>query len=94
MTSEIPIMSTEDTLLAFSEWLDSEGLIKSDVHEGLSHEDLAQNFIDHWESDQRGAMLAGRNPCDNYTAPHTCLSVGCTTPCDQCRSGVKASEGA
>ncbi len=22
--------------------------------------------------------------CDNYRAPSTCLSVACTTPCDQC----------
>ena len=31
---------------------------------------------------------AAQWPCDNYTGPQTCLTTGCTTPCDQCRERV------
>lgn len=64
-----PSMSTRDTLLAYSEWLDSQHLIVSDKegytqpvrdHDGRSHDQLAQDFIAHWEADDRGADLAGR----------------------------------
>lgn len=71
MTNEPkPSMSTRDTLLAFSEWLDSEGLIVGDqertvvgspaVADQRTHEELAEAFIAHWEADERGAILAGR----------------------------------
>jgi|GEM_PF-5750201 len=36
----------KDTLLAFSEWLDSEGLIKPDTgKDKRTHEELASEFI-------------------------------------------------
>lgn len=58
-----PSMSTRDTLLHFSEWLDSEHLIVGDQADGAdkrTHEQLAEQFIEHWEADERGANLAGR----------------------------------
>jgi len=60
------LMTTEDTLLAVSEWLDSQGLIAPDNHEetGASqdrtHAELAQQFVEHWESNPHRAVLAGR----------------------------------
>lgn len=45
-------MNTRDTLLAYSEWLDSLGLVASDLDEDddqRSHDELAQEFIDQWE---------------------------------------------
>lgn len=60
-TAEPNILSTQETLLYFSEWLDGEGLIVSDQGtDKRSHEDLARDFIEHWEADDRGAILAGR----------------------------------
>lgn len=59
-------MSTRDTLLHYSEWLDSQGVIRPDEeshpHHAVerSHDELAQEFIAHWEADERGASLAGR----------------------------------
>ena len=35
-----------------------------------------------------GTLMPPEWSCDNYTKPHTCLSVGCTTPCDRCRARV------
>jgi hypothetical protein len=57
------VMSTQDTLLAFSEWLDGEGYM---VATGLAwsgdktHEELARDFIEDWESNPHRATLAGR----------------------------------
>ncbi len=40
-------MDLQDTLLAFSEWLDSEGLIKPDTgKDKRTHEELAREFIE------------------------------------------------
>lgn len=50
-------MSTKDTLLAFSEWLDGEGFRGPD--DDRTHQDLANAFIEDWEGVERGATLAG-----------------------------------
>lgn len=58
-------MNTQDTLLAYSEWLDSEGLIVNDQDpdaDKRSHDELAQEFISQWEADAQRATLAGRDP--------------------------------
>lgn len=56
-----PSMSCRDTLLHFSEWLDEQGMIRGATRsDDRSHDDLAQQFIEHWEADERGADLAGR----------------------------------
>ena len=31
--------------------------------------------------------------CDNYAAPLTCLTTGCTTPCDRCRDAARVGCG-
>lgn len=65
------MMNTHDTLVAFSEWLDSEGLIVSDgmgkplstfgavdhstPPDKRSHDELATEFMEQWE----GSPLAG-----------------------------------
>lgn len=64
------VMSTQDTLLAYSEWLDSQHLIASDTEgysqpvrehpDGRSHDQLAKDFIAHWEANEDRAILAGR----------------------------------
>lgn len=48
-------MNTQDTLLAYSEWLDSQRLIVSNVPDGdtdcrddRSHDQLAKDFITQW----------------------------------------------
>ena len=62
-------MDLKDTLLAFSEWLDTEGIVV--YHEGdeRTHDDLAREFIEHWESDPHRATLAGRDPVKGVYAP-------------------------
>lgn len=52
-------MNTHDTLLAFSEWLDTHGLIPVDG-DNRTHDDLAREFIEQWEADRDKATLAGR----------------------------------
>lgn len=55
------LMTTEDTLLAYSEWLDSQGLIVGDkTEDSRSHDELAKQFVEDWESDPNRATLAGR----------------------------------
>lgn len=52
-------MNTVDTLLAFSEWLDGEGLIPVLTDGGgdsRSHEQLAKDFVEQWQ----GKTLAGQ----------------------------------
>lgn len=52
------MMNTHDTLLAFSEWLDSQGLIVSDQTPGedtRTHDELATEFMEQW----KGSPLAG-----------------------------------
>lgn len=53
-------MDTQDTLMMYSEWLDSQGLIVSDAAhlDPRSHSQLAADFIEHWE----GSALAGNEP--------------------------------
>ncbi len=44
-------MNTQDTLLAYSEWLDTQGLIVSDLDEDAdkrSHDELAREFTERW----------------------------------------------
>lgn len=65
-------MTTQQTLVAYSEWLDSEGLIVSDrgnvtgqndeppVEDKRTHDDLAREFIAYWKSNENRAALAGR----------------------------------
>lgn len=61
-------MSTQETLLAAFEWLDSEGYIVGDAEGcGLgpspsdkTHDDLAREFIQQWEARPGTATLAGR----------------------------------
>lgn len=51
-------MNTHDTLLAFSEWLDGQGLIVSDQTpdaDTRTHDQLAAEFIEQWA----GFPLAG-----------------------------------
>lgn len=60
-------MSTEDTLLAYSEWLDGEGLVVPDATEDgeaddRSHAELVDAFLEHWESNPSRGTLAGRAP--------------------------------
>ena len=53
----------QETLLAFSEWLDGEGLMKTPKgKDKRTHEDLAREFIQEWESTDTRATLAGREP--------------------------------
>lgn len=55
------LMTTEETLLAYSEWLDSEGLIVSDRDgDDRPHADLAKQFVEDWETDPNRSTLAGR----------------------------------
>ena len=53
------MMNLEDTLLAFSEWLDGQGIIAppEDFEGGddRTHADLAAQFIEQWD----GASLPG-----------------------------------
>lgn len=66
MTDTSNVMSTQDTLLAFSEWLDGENICHAKEHDDLTpgddvtHDDLARQFIEHWESNPQRATLAGR----------------------------------
>lgn len=61
-------MSTQETLLAFSEWLDSEGLVLPEGRvktqdrreDNRSHDELAREFIQQWEARPGTATLAGR----------------------------------
>lgn len=61
-------MDLKDTLMAYSEWLDSEHLITSDVRgdhrrtlpDKRTHEELAKEFIDWWEDNPDRAPLVGR----------------------------------
>lgn len=53
-------MTTQDTLMAFSEWLDGEGIAVCKTSDKRSHDDLARQFVEHWESDPRRGILAGR----------------------------------
>jgi hypothetical protein len=56
-------MDTHDTLQAFSEWLDSQGLIVSDQTpdgDTRTHDQLAADFIADWEGRPNTAHLAGR----------------------------------
>lgn len=58
-TEDTGTMSTEDTLLAFSEWADGQGLYR-ESSDDRSHQDLAREFIRDWEEDEDRATLAGR----------------------------------
>lgn len=49
---------------------------------------LADLIAEHTETVAELERL--RAACDNYTAG-TCLSHGCTTPCDQCKAYAEAS---
>ena len=52
-------MNTKDTLLAYSEWLDSQGLIVGESDgDDRSHDSLADDFIEQW----KGQPLAGQEP--------------------------------
>lgn len=78
-------MDTKDTLLAYSEWLDSEGLVSGE--DARSHEVLASEFVHQWESDPSRATLAGRDPVVGSDAPgepyhHVCGDFHAKeTPC-------------
>lgn len=55
-------MSLQDTLLAYSEWLDGEKLMarpedQSPPYDQMSHQDLAEQFLEHWNSDPNRALL-------------------------------------
>lgn len=68
-------MNTTDTLLAFGEWLDSEGLVKSDSGPNAdkrTHEDLAKEFIEQWEARPNTAPLAGKVPQNMYCENDEC----------------------
>lgn len=54
-------MTLKETLMTFSEWLDTEGLIVGDDDSGdtRTHEDLAKDFVLDWNSAPRGARLVG-----------------------------------
>lgn len=63
-TYEEEPMDLHDTLLAYSEWLDSQGLIVPDTEgytrnnlkpDGRSHDQLARDFVKEWS----GAPLVG-----------------------------------
>jgi hypothetical protein len=62
MTDTSNVMSTQDTLLAYSEWLDSQHIVIADESgdDNRTHDDLAKQFIEEWESDSKRATLAGR----------------------------------
>ena len=63
-------MDLQDTLLAFSEWLDGEGLMKTPKgKDKRTHEDLAREFIEEWESTDTRATLAGREPITGGQVP-------------------------
>lgn len=54
-------MTLQETLLAYSEWLDGEGLVKAQTRKDTrTHDDLAREFIEDWESTDTRATLAGR----------------------------------
>lgn len=56
-------MNTQDTLLAYSEWLDGEGLVVADSYpeDKRTHEDLVKEFIEKWEATPGSAVLSGRD---------------------------------
>lgn len=57
------MMNTEDTLLAYSEWMDSEGLVVSDDDgDDRTHSELVDAFLEYWDSNPDRATLAGREP--------------------------------
>lgn len=71
-----PQMDTADTLLAYSEWLDGEHLIKGDDEgDDRDHSTLVQDFIKYWCAGDEApcttrAPLADRAPDEDvYTIP-------------------------
>lgn len=67
-------MSTQETLLAFSEWLDSEGLIRPPAKDDdRTHDQVAAEFIADWESTATRATLAGREPVTGQAAADATL---------------------
>lgn len=70
-------MNTKDTLQAYSEWLDSEGVVVRDTKsmDDRSHDKLADDFLAHWLSDPNKGVLAGQpgdlpqHPCPD-PEPH------------------------
>lgn len=54
-------MSTPETLSAFSQWLDEQGIIVATEEDNRSHDQLARTFIQEWESNPNTATLAGRS---------------------------------
>lgn len=67
-------MNTHDTLLAFSEWMDTEKICHDPRHDPLAvdtnvtHEQIVVQFIEHWESNPQRAPLAGREPVKGQAA--------------------------
>lgn len=65
-------MDTRDTLIAYSEWLDSEGLIVPQVvgpgGDDRTHQTLAEEFIEFWETHPHTGTLAGREPVKGQAA--------------------------
>jgi hypothetical protein len=77
-------MTTEDTLLAFSEWLDGENITPGDPSDGRTHQELAQEFIAQWT----GELLAGQSPPLCQACAGTGLGPDGSTLCSACQRGT------
>lgn len=59
-------MNTQDTLMAYSEWLDGEKKLMRDEELATTHEDLVKEFLDYWADVPDRAPLAGREALLGY----------------------------
>jgi hypothetical protein len=59
-------MNTRDTLLAYGEWLDGQGVGKpiADTDDDRTWDGLAADFISYWEENPNREVLAGRDELD------------------------------
>lgn len=55
-------MNLKDTLLAYSDWLDGEELMPKNTSDNRTHEDLIEEFIEHWYAPGNRAPLIGDEP--------------------------------
>ena len=62
------MMNLQSTLLAYSEWLDSEGLVIGDNGEDKrTHNELVDEFIEQWEGNDLTEPLIGGTRVEGAT---------------------------
>lgn len=87
-------MKTKDLLLAYSEWLDGEGLVRSDDEgDERTHEELADAFVAQWQGVPFTHRVVERRTCDEcghdadrHWLPGGCHFGGSATSC-RCNFG-------